>query len=240
MAFRALWIVTGVLVVLAGLAMTILPGPATVVIPTRLVRLATASATMRAWLRRGLRRLRTTVAHRELCPARSFWRSSGYRGMSLKCESRRFSTHAGSLTLSVTVGRGPGCTDIRMKCFDCKRSLTKATTIWRARRYVGDAWTIVAFCERCRTADFPRRVISGYDDDKPVWKAASYERVPCLTCGAGVVNAVPRYRARTFCSNECATTYRPPRQARGKPMPCSRQPLGTNKVLTRLRRRADG
>jgi hypothetical protein len=52
-------------VVLAGLAMTILPGPASVVIPTGLVMLAAASATMRAWLRRGLRRLRTTVAHRE-------------------------------------------------------------------------------------------------------------------------------------------------------------------------------
>jgi hypothetical protein len=238
MAFRALWIVTGVLVVLAGDDDPAGAGDGghsdrarearhRIGDDARMVASRTAPASHDRGASRGVPRTFVLAL---------IW----LQRHEPECESRRFSTHAGSLTLSVTVGRGPGCTDIRMKCFDCKRSLTKATTIWRARRYVGDAWTIVAFCERCRTADFPRRVISGYDHDKPVWKAASYERVPCLTCGAGVVNAVPRYRARTFCSNECATTYRPPRQARGKPMPCSRQPLGTNKVLTRLRRRADG
>jgi Putative transmembrane protein (PGPGW) len=66
MAFRVLWIVAGGLLILAGLAMTILPGPATVVIPTGLVMLAAASKTMRGWLRRGASRLRTRVStHRE-------------------------------------------------------------------------------------------------------------------------------------------------------------------------------
>jgi hypothetical protein len=64
MVFRVLWIAGAALLVLAGLAMTVLPGPATVVIPTGLVMLGAASKTMRGWLRRGARRLRTTVARR--------------------------------------------------------------------------------------------------------------------------------------------------------------------------------
>ena len=62
MVFRVLWIAGAALLVLAGLAMTVLPGPAIVVIPTGLVMLGAASKTMRGWLRRGARRLRTTVS----------------------------------------------------------------------------------------------------------------------------------------------------------------------------------
>lgn len=48
--FRVLWIVTGFVIVLGGLAMTVLPGPATVVIPFGLVMLAVAFG----WARRAL------------------------------------------------------------------------------------------------------------------------------------------------------------------------------------------
>jgi Putative transmembrane protein (PGPGW) len=65
MVFRVLWIAGAALLVLAGLAMTVLPGPATVVIPTGLVMLGAASKTMRGWLRRWARGLRTTVSARD-------------------------------------------------------------------------------------------------------------------------------------------------------------------------------
>jgi hypothetical protein len=65
-ALRALWIVAGVLLVLAGLAMVVLPGPATVLIPMGLVMLGATSKTMRGWLRRAASRLRTKApGHRE-------------------------------------------------------------------------------------------------------------------------------------------------------------------------------
>jgi hypothetical protein len=64
--FRVLWIVASLLLILLGFAMTILPGPAMVIIPAGLVMLAAASETMRGWLRRAARRLRTeALARRE-------------------------------------------------------------------------------------------------------------------------------------------------------------------------------
>lgn len=52
--FRAAWVIVAVLVVLAGLAMTVLPGPALVVIPTGLAMLAAAFGWARRLLRLGI------------------------------------------------------------------------------------------------------------------------------------------------------------------------------------------
>lgn len=46
--FRALWIVVAAIIVLAGVAMTVLPGPVTLVVPTGLAMLAAAFG----WARR--------------------------------------------------------------------------------------------------------------------------------------------------------------------------------------------
>jgi hypothetical protein len=52
--FRIAWVVAGVIVLLAGLAMTALPGPAIVVIPTGLAMIAVEFAWARKLLHKGI------------------------------------------------------------------------------------------------------------------------------------------------------------------------------------------
>jgi hypothetical protein len=54
--FRALWIAVGVIVVLAGLAMTIFPGPVTIVVPAGLLMLAAVFGWARRLLRASVRK----------------------------------------------------------------------------------------------------------------------------------------------------------------------------------------